>query len=178
MPGCFLYSILENIVFLWVASPLLSGSNLQAKQILIIRTLLNDRVSWDLPSWYSEDVGKQPEYWLEESGSIWFLFYKNDSGSMQRIFSIARAGPRLFCFLHGSLEKMIRLKLCGSSAGSKSEYTGWWLDWTLNEVKVFISEIIAVKFSMLSFQFIIFFYNQILLSCEKHSQLKKCLLNE
>ena len=127
---------------------------------------------------YSKNVGKQPEYWLEESGSIWFLFYKNDSGSMQRIFSIARAGPRLFCFLHGSLEKMIRLKLCGTSAGSKSEYTGWWLDWTLNEVKVFISEIIAVKFSMLSFQFIIFFYNQILLSCEKHSQLKKCLLNE
>lgn len=45
---------------------------------------------------YSKDVGKQPECWHEENGSIWFLFYKNDSCSMQRIFSIARVGPRLF----------------------------------------------------------------------------------
>lgn len=45
---------------------------------------------------YSEDVGKQPEFCHEESGSIWFLFYKNDSGSMQRIFSVAEIGARLF----------------------------------------------------------------------------------
>lgn len=44
---------------------------------------------------YSKDVGKQPECWHEESGSIWFLFYENDSGSMQRIFSVAGVGARL-----------------------------------------------------------------------------------
>lgn len=52
-----------------------------------------------------------------------FRFMRMTLGSMQRIFSVARVGARLVLLPALVVRKDDQVKLCGTSAGGKSEYT-------------------------------------------------------